>query len=168
LVPQDPVVFIGTVRFNLDPEHTHTDDEIWAVLNQVQIAKHVQSLGGKLSEQLEESGSNFSVGQRQMLSLARALLRNTRIIVLDEATASIDQDTDRVLQQMLNGDLLKGRTILTIAHRIETVLSSDRIMALENGKVAEFGSPRSLMVKGGLFHDLVVQAGLADRISKPV
>jgi ABC-type multidrug transport system fused ATPase/permease subunit len=165
LVPQDPIIFTGTVRFNLDPEHVQTEDEIWAVLNQVQIAAHVQGLAGKLEEKLEESGLKFSAGQRQLLSLARALLRNTRILVLDEATASIDQDTDRVLQSMLNGDKLKDRTIITIAHRIETILKSDRVITLENGRMAEFGSPQSLMVKGGLFHDLVVQAGLEDQIS---
>jgi ATP-binding cassette subfamily C (CFTR/MRP) protein 1 len=114
---------------------------------------------------VEESGSNFSVGQRQLLSLARALLRNTPVLVLDEATASVDSETDRVLQGMLSGDVLKDRTVITIAHRIENVLGSDRVLVLDNGEVAEYGTPRKLVAKTGLFYDLLVEAGLLGHVA---
>jgi ABC-type multidrug transport system fused ATPase/permease subunit len=138
----------------------YDDTKIWDVLGHVRLDSRIASLPEKLATKVEESGSNFSVGQRQLLSLARALLRNTSILVLDEATSSVDLETDRVLQDMLNGELLKDRTVITIAHRIETVLKSDRVLVLDHGEVVEFGPPLELMAKGELFYGLVTEAGL--------
>jgi ABC-type multidrug transport system fused ATPase/permease subunit len=165
IIPQDTFLFAGTIRSNLDPMSVHDDTKIWHVLRQVQLDSHIAAFPDKLSKQVEESGSNFSVGQRQLLSLARALLRNARILVLDEATASVDPETDRVLQDMLNGNVLKDRTVITIAHRMENVLRSDRVLVLEDGEAVEFGSPRELMAKGGLFYDLLVEAGLQGQMA---
>ena len=165
IIPQDASIFTGTIRSNLDQMSLYDDTEIWNVLRRVRLESHISSLPEKLSTQVHESGSNFSVGQRQLLSLARALLRNTSILVLDEATASVDPEMDRVLQEMLNGNLLKDRTIITIAHRIETILQSDQVLVLENGKAVEFGTPRELMEKTGLFYDLVMEAGVQGQMS---
>lgn len=145
---------------NLDPSSAHDDDQIWSVLRQVHLESHIAALPDKLSGEVQESGSNFSVGQRQLLSLARALLRNAQVLLLDEATASVDPETDRVLQDMLNGYVLKDQTVITIAHRLESVLRCDRVLVLENGQVAEFGTPGELTAKAGLFHSLLAEAGL--------
>jgi ATP-binding cassette subfamily C (CFTR/MRP) protein 1 len=165
VIPQDSSMFAGTIRFNLDPKSVHEDSEIWTVLRHVPLEAYIEELPEKLSTLVQESGSNFSAGQRQLLSLAAALLRRTKIIVMDEATASVDIETDRVVQQMLSSDLLADKTVIAIAHRIETVLKFDLVLVLENGETAEFGSPRELMAKTGLFHDLVVEAGLQGQLS---
>jgi len=156
-------MFTGTIRNNIDPTSVYDDVKIWDVLRHVRLESHIAGLPEKLSTQVEEFGSNLSVGQRQLLSLARALLRNTSIIVLDEATASVDPETDRLLQEMLNGDLLNDQTVITIAHKIETILKFDRILVLDHGEAVEFGTPQDLMVKAGSFYDLVVEAGLQNR-----
>ena len=146
MVPQDPVLFGESLRFNLDPFDAHSDDQIWVALRAVQMEAHVQSLQGALTHTVEEGGSNFSVGQRQLLCFARALLREPRFLVLDEATASIDQDTDDILQQMIRQNFAQA-TVLTIAHRLNTVMDSDRIMVMDNGVVAEFDAPSALLEK---------------------
>lgn len=107
-------------------------------------------------------GSNLSQGQRQLVSLARALLTPSNIMVLDEATAAVDVETDRLLQATLRGPLFKHRTIITVAHRINTILDSDRVVVLDQGEVAEFGAPQDLIKQKGLFYGLVREAGLAD------
>ncbi|KIH88329.1 hypothetical protein SPBR_07966 [Sporothrix brasiliensis 5110] len=106
--------------------------------------------------------SNLSQGQRQLVSLARALLTPSNILVLDEATAAVDVETDRMLQATLRSPLFANRTIITVAHRINTILDSDRVVVLERGEVAEFGTPQELISSRGLFYGLVKQAGLAD------
>jgi len=110
--------------------------------------------------QLRSSGSNLSQGQRQLVSLARALLTPSNILVLDEATAAVDVETDALLQATLRSPLFSRRTIITIAHRINTILDSDRIVVLEAGKVMEFDTPKALMETKGLFYKLVKEAGL--------
>jgi len=107
-------------------------------------------------------GSNLSQGQRQLVSLARALLTPSNILVLDEATAAVDVETDRLLQATLRSPLFANRTIITVAHRINTILDSDRVVVLEKGEVAEFGPPQELISQRGLFYGLVKEAGLAD------
>eukprot|EP01041_Mallomonas_annulata_P002837 gene2837-5584_t len=154
IIPQDPVMFSASVRFNLDPFDKHTDQEIWDILSVVELKDAVQSLPSQLLEQVAESGENFSAGQRQLICIARALLRRPKVLVLDEATASVDNETDSRMQTMIK-ERFKECTVLTIAHRLHTIVDSDRIMVLENGELAELDSPKELMSKsGGLFQAL--------------
>ena len=144
IIPQDPVMFVGNVRYNLDPFNTFKDEEIWDVLEKTRMKHDVEQLPHKLLEPVAEGGSNFSVGQRQLICFARALLKKPKILVLDEATASVDNDTDAHVQHMIR-DLFKDCTVLTIAHRLNTIVDSDRIMVLGQGKVVEFDSPKALL-----------------------
>ncbi|KAG9993719.1 ATP-binding cassette glutathione S-conjugate transporter, partial [Aureobasidium melanogenum] len=124
------------------------------------LRDHVSSMSGGLDAQIHEGGSNLSQGQRQLVSLARALLTPSNILVLDEATAAVDVETDALLQTTLRSNMFKDRTIITIAHRINTILDSDRIVVLDHGRVAEFDTPSELVKKKGLFYELVREAGL--------
>lgn len=160
IIPQDPVLFQGSLRSFMDPMDSYTDAELWHSLDHVGLKALVSGLPRKLDQQVLENGANFSVGERQMLCLIRALLRKTRIVVLDEATASIDQGTETRLQQMI-AQQFAGTTVLTIAHRLATVLSSDRILVLHDGQVVEFDSPSALAAKGddGVFYQLAQESG---------
>lgn len=165
MIPQDAPLFTGTVRSNLDPFNISSDEEIWNVLTYVHLALHISALPRDILTEVKDSDSVFSVGQRQLLSLARALLSNARILILDEATASVDLATDHVLQDMLRSDLLKGRTVITIAHRMNTIIDSDRVVVLDAGKVVEFGTPKDLARReGGVFRELMVKAGLGEEL----
>jgi ATP-binding cassette subfamily C (CFTR/MRP) protein 1 len=119
---------------------------------------------GKLDAHINEGGSNLSSGQRQLVSLARALLAPSNILVLDEATAAVDVETDAMLQTTLRSSMFKNKTIITIAHRINTILDSDRIIVLDKGRVAEFESPAELVRRKGLFYELVREAGLLNSL----
>ena len=154
IIPQDPVIFSASVRFNLDPFEAYSDIQIWDVLKSVDMKEHVMSLPGKLSEEVAEGGDNFSTGQRQLICIARALLRTPKILVLDEATASIDNETDNMIQAMVRVNF-KECTVLTIAHRLNTIIDSDRIMVMDAGLLAEMGSPVELLAnEGGPFKSL--------------
>ncbi|RMY34604.1 hypothetical protein D0864_16694, partial [Hortaea werneckii] len=155
IIPQDAALFEGTIRDNLDPGHVHDDTELWSVLDHARLRDHVASMDGQLDAQLNEGGSNLSQGQRQLVSLARALLTPSNILVLDEATAAVDVETDAMLQTTLRSNMFKDRTIITIAHRINTILDSDRIVVLEQGEVKEFDTPAELIKTKGLFYELV-------------
>lgn len=149
VIPQKPFIFNDTLRRNLDPWEQHTDDEIWAVLEKVQLRSTVGSRGS-LDEVLQlvitEGGHNLSVGERQLICLARALLQKAKIILLDEATANIDYLTDRMIQNVIRKEMTEC-TVLTIAHRLDTVLEYDRIMVLEKGEIVEFDQPDVLLQK---------------------
>ncbi|KIW76027.1 hypothetical protein Z517_10772 [Fonsecaea pedrosoi CBS 271.37] len=162
IIPQDAALFEGTIRDNLDPRHVHDDTELWSVLEHARLKEHVSSMPGQLNAAILEAGSNLSQGQRQLVSLARALLTPSNILVLDEATAAVDVETDRMLQATLRSTIFQNRTIITIAHRINTILDSDRIVVLQQGRVAEFDTPEELIRKRGLFYELVREAGLLD------
>uniref|UniRef100_A0A2K5X360 ATP-binding cassette sub-family C member 12 n=1 Tax=Macaca fascicularis TaxID=9541 RepID=A0A2K5X360_MACFA len=146
VIPQDPVLFVGTVRYNLDPFESHTDEMLWQVLERTFMRDTIMKLPEKLQAEVTENGENFSVGERQLLCVARALLRNSKIILLDEATASMDSKTDTLVQNTIK-DAFKGCTVLTIAHRLNTVLNCDHVLVMENGKVIEFDKPEVLAEK---------------------
>ncbi|XP_060080912.1 ATP-binding cassette sub-family C member 5-like [Ylistrum balloti] len=143
-IPQDPALFAGTLRYNLDPFSKYTDAKIWAALEQVQMKEKMLLLDQSLDSRIEENGENFSVGERQLICLARAILRQNKILVLDEATASVDTATDVMIQQTIR-DSFADCTVLTIAHRLNTVLHCDVIMVMEAGRVIEIGNPHSLL-----------------------
>ncbi|KAG1662667.1 Multidrug resistance-associated protein 4 [Nymphon striatum] len=143
IIPQDPLLFTNTIRYNLDPFEKHCDEELWEVLSQVCLKDVVSSFTCGLSTDLIEGGNNFSVGQRQLVCLARCLLKKNRILILDEATSNVDIRTDYLIQQVIQKKF-KDCTVLTIAHRLNTVINSDRIMVLHEGKIAEFDSPQTL------------------------
>ncbi|KAK5801846.1 P-loop containing nucleoside triphosphate hydrolase protein [Linnemannia elongata] len=162
IIPQDPTLFEGTLRENLDPFSRSTDAELWTALERAHLKTHISSLSGGLSYEVNSSGTNFSIGQRSLICLARALLQKSKILVLDEATAAVDVETDELIQRTIREEF-KDRTILTIAHRIKTVMDSDKILVLEKGRVEEYGSPSELLKRkeGSLFYQLAKQAGEA-------
>lgn len=155
---QEPVLFSGTLRFNLDPWDAHSDETLHTCLSRVGLMPLIEERGEGLAMAIGPNGENLSVGQRQLLCMARALLRKTRVVVLDEATASIDTASDAAIQRVLAEDL-KGATVLTIAHRINTVMAYDEVMVMVGGSVAEMGPPADLArQKGTLFSSLYTAA----------
>ena len=143
-IPQDPVLFSGTVRTNLDPYDRHSDAEIWEALSHVSLKEVVSGLDNGLSSNVAENGENFSVGQRQLLCVARALLRQPRVLVADEATASVDSETDSLIQKTIRREF-KHCTVVTIAHRINTILDSTKVLVMDDGNVAEYDTVPTLM-----------------------
>jgi len=160
VIPQTPVLFNGcTVRENLDPFHTYDEEAIWDALADVQMVDAVKELPDGISTIVAEGGLNFSVGQRQLLCLARAILRKNRILVLDEPTANVDGRTDELLQAAV-AKSFAGSTIIAIAHRLDTVIEYDKILVLGGGRVLEFGSPKELLQKeDGYFSSMVADTG---------
>ncbi|XP_077989368.1 ATP-binding cassette sub-family C member 9-like [Glandiceps talaboti] len=148
IIPQDPVLFSSSIRYNLNPGGHSEDAELWQALDIAQLKSLVQDLPGQLDSEVCEGGDNFSVGQRQLFCLARAFLRKSKILVMDEATASIDSKTDAILQEVVRKEFA-DRTVITIAHRIGTILDSDMVLVLNDGKVQEFDSPQYLLSKEG-------------------
>eukprot|EP00058_Branchiostoma_floridae_P007796 XP_002593284.1 hypothetical protein BRAFLDRAFT_123638 [Branchiostoma floridae] len=144
IIPQDPVLFVGTIRYNLDPFNQYKDPELWRALERTYMKDAISNLEKQLEAPVVENGENFSVGERQLICMARALLRNSKIILLDEATAAIDSETDSLIQKTIH-EAFTDCTMLTIAHRLNTVLNSDRIMVMEDGKLVEFDTPAALM-----------------------
>lgn len=160
IIPQDSQIFEGTVRQNLDPLSVHSDERLWEVLRHSHLADFIGELPGKLDAELSEGGSNFSNGQRQLMCLGRALLHDSPILVLDEATASVDVATDKLIQETIRSEF-HDKTIITIAHRLNTILDSDRVLVLEKGMVSEFDSPKQLLQNpDSLFYSLCKKGGL--------
>ncbi|KAJ6634924.1 Multidrug resistance-associated protein 1, partial [Pseudolycoriella hygida] len=160
IIPQDPVLFSGSLRLNLDPTDSKTDTEVWKALELTNLQNFVQGLLAGLNYEITEGGENLSVGQRQLVCLARALLRKTKVLILDEATAAVDLETDELVQRTIKTEF-KGCTILTIAHRLNTILDSDKVIVLDNGEVREFNSPKHLLADtSSLFYSLAKDAGL--------
>ncbi|KAK8454994.1 hypothetical protein SEVIR_4G064300v4 [Setaria viridis] len=155
IIPQDPTLFHGTIRYNLDPLGQFSDQQIWEVLDKCQLLEAVQEKEQGLDSLVVEDGSNWSMGQRQLFCLGRALLRRCRILVLDEATASIDNATDAILQKTIRTEF-KDCTVITVAHRIPTVMDCSMVLAMSDGKVVEYERPMKLMeTEGSLFRELV-------------
>ncbi|OCT93914.1 multidrug resistance-associated protein 1 isoform X2 [Xenopus laevis] len=157
IIPQDPVLFSGTLQMNLDPLEQHSDAELWEALEMCHLKPFVQSLPKRLYHEISEGGENLSVGQRQLICLARALLRKAKILVLDEATASIDMETDNLVQGTIR-KAFSDCTVLTIAHRLHSILDSERVLVLDAGQVAEFGEPQRLIQKKGHFSRMLSEA----------
>ncbi|XP_044266058.1 probable multidrug resistance-associated protein lethal(2)03659 isoform X2 [Tribolium madens] len=161
IIPQEPVLFSGTMRKNLDPFEEFTDEMLWNALEQVELKDVVSELPAGLHSNVSEGGSNFSVGQRQLVCLARALIRNNKILVMDEATANVDPHTDALIQNTIR-DKFSNCTVLTIAHRLHTVMDSDKILVMNAGSVEEYDHPYNLLRKeGGILHNLVQTTGKA-------
>lgn len=159
IIPQDPTLFRGTVRSNLDPFNEHTDAALWEALRQAHLSGGEGGGGGVgLETAVEEEGMNFSLGQRQLMALARALVRDAKIIVCDEATSSVDFATDQKVQATM--EAFKGKTLLCIAHRLKTIIGYDRICVMDQGRVAELGTPLELFDQGGIFQGMCEKSGL--------
>lgn len=171
IIPQDSQIFQGSVRTNLDPTSAHEDEYLWKVLKLAHLKDHILKMNDEspvpqqsaLDIILSEGGSNLSAGQRQLMCLARALLVESTILVLDEATAAVDVETDQILQETIRVEF-QDRTTLTIAHRLNTILNSDRIIVLDKGKVAEFDTPQNLLNNpNSLFYSLCEEGGFVNK-----
>jgi ABC-type multidrug transport system fused ATPase/permease subunit len=167
IIPQDPTLFKGTIRSNLDPFHEHTDLELWNALRSSDLVSEDQKIDDSkadagritLDTPVEEEGLNFSLGQRQLMALARALVRGSQIIVCDEATSSVDMETDDKIQAtMARG--FRGKTLLCIAHRLRTIVRYDRICVMDRGRIAELDSPLRLYEAGGIFRGMCERSGI--------
>ncbi|GMI65446.1 ATP-binding cassette C3, MULTIDRUG RESISTANCE PROTEIN 3, multidrug resistance-associated protein 3 [Hibiscus trionum] len=157
IIPQEPTMFEGTIRSNLDPLEEHTDEQIWEALDKCQLGDGVRMKDGRLDSSVSESGENWSMGQRQLVCLGRVLLKKSKILVLDEATASVDTATDNLIQTTLK-EHFSDCTVITIAHRITSVLDSDMVLLLSNGLVEEYDAPSSLLEnKSSSFAQLVAE-----------
>ncbi|KAJ3300225.1 Multidrug resistance-associated protein 1 [Borealophlyctis nickersoniae] len=159
IIPQEPVLFVGTIRSNLDPFHKVTDEAIWKALDAVQLGEKIREMPAKLDTEVIENGKNFSLGLRQCFCIARAILANSKVLVLDEATAAIDSRTDGILQETIK-TTFSDLTVLTIAHRLNTIIESDRVLVLDAGQVIEFDEPKTLLdTPGSSFRSLLEQTG---------
>lgn len=151
IIPQDPILFSGTIRSNLDPFHHYADVDIWSTIRRA----HLNAVLSTLDDEVQDGGKNFSLGERQLLCIARSMLRKCQIFLLDEATASIDTATDALVQRTFRSEL-KHKTCIIIAHRIQTIMKSDKILVLDKGKLAEYDTPSHLLFNpNGLFTALV-------------
>ncbi|XP_067135109.1 ATP-binding cassette sub-family C member 4-like [Centruroides vittatus] len=160
IIPQDPMLFTGPFRKNIDPFNEYSEEMIWQVLQDVQLKEVINKLPEGLDTHLTEGGRNFSVGQRQLICLARTLLRQNKILVMDEATSNIDKSTDSCIQKIIR-EKFKSCTVLTIAHRLQTIIDSDRVLVLDAGKLKEFDSPYKLLKNvNGTFYNLVKNTGV--------
>ena len=154
VIPQNPILFSGTLRRNIDPTQRFADAEIWQVLQDVHLKGLFERLENNLYHELAEGGKNFSVGERQLICLARALLQGNKIIVMDEATANVDFKTDQMIQEAIR-EKFDNRTVLTIAHRISTIMDYDRVLVLHGGRLIEMDEPTVLLAReDSLFTEL--------------
>ena len=153
IIPQDSTLMDGTLRYNIDPVKAFTDEEIIRVMKKIGFDYIINQNSDKLEQKISENGSNLSIGEKQLICITRAILRKSKIIVLDEATASIDYKTEEIIQKALN-ELLSTSTMISIAHRIKTVMNADKILVLENGEIIEFDTPQNLLNnKESYFYD---------------
>uniref|UniRef100_A0A1B0C9L7 Uncharacterized protein n=1 Tax=Lutzomyia longipalpis TaxID=7200 RepID=A0A1B0C9L7_LUTLO len=161
IIPQEPVLFSGSMRYNLDPFDEYPDEKLWKALDDVKLKAVITDLPSGLQSKISEGGSNFSVGQRQLVCLARALLRENKILVMDEATANVDPQTDNLIQATIR-QMFADCTVLTIAHRLNTVMDSDRVLVMDAGRAVEFAPPYELLtgISGsGIFEGMLRETG---------
>ncbi|XP_073399007.1 multidrug resistance-associated protein 1-like [Dendrobates tinctorius] len=159
IIPQDPVLFLGSLRMNLDPFDNYSDEDIWTALELAHLKSFASSLPDGLNHMCSEGGENLSVGQRQLVCLARALLRKTKILVLDEATAAVDLETDELIQSTIREEF-KDSTVITIAHRLNTIMDYTRIVVFDKGEIVEFDTPSTLLENKGLFYFMAKDANI--------
>jgi ABC-type multidrug transport system fused ATPase/permease subunit len=176
VIPQDPVLYSGTVRNNLDPFQDFSDGKLLEVLRRVGLYSNKVSANSSstslsslsqhsqhnarirsLADGVTEGGSNFSVGQRQLLVIARALLHGSKVVIMDEATAAVDAKTDAAIQKVMREEFQQS-TVITVAHRINTIMDSTHILVMSDGRASEFDTPKKLLERGGMFRDLVQAA----------
>ncbi|XP_062568069.1 multidrug resistance-associated protein 1-like [Saccostrea cucullata] len=162
ILPQDPVIFSGSIRSNLDPLERFSDQDLWVAIERAHMKDFVTSCVGQLDYECGEGGQNFSVGQRQLVCLARTLLHKTKILILDEATAAVDVETDELIQRTIKSEF-SDCTVLSIAHRLNTVMDYDRIMVMDKGLIVDFGAPQKLLEdKSGVFYSMAKAANLVN------
>ncbi|CAG2174973.1 unnamed protein product [Oppiella nova] len=160
VIPQEPVLFAGSLRHNLDPLDQWSDKEIWSALESAHLKTFVESLKSGLNHEISIDGENVSVGQKQLVCLARALLRRTRVLVLDEATAAVDMETDDLIQKTIREEF-DSSTVVTIAHRLNSIRDYDKVLVLDNGSIAEFGSPEQLLTdNNSIFYSMAKHEGI--------
>ena len=161
-IPQQPALFAGTLRFNLDPFKQYEESQIWAALDCVQLKAFVEASPEKLELKVAESGANLSVGQRQLISMARSMLSRSKVVVMDECTANVDLATDKLVQDAIfQGESFAGSTVIVIAHRIETIINCDQVLVLDQGHVLECDAPSvPLRNKDGAFAQMVAKANI--------
>uniref|UniRef100_A0A182K6M9 ABC transporter domain-containing protein n=1 Tax=Anopheles christyi TaxID=43041 RepID=A0A182K6M9_9DIPT len=168
IIPQDPVIFSGSLRSNLDPFDRLADEELWKALEQVELKSTVAAFAGGLNTNMSEGGTNMSAGQRQLICLARAILKGSKILILDEATANVDHRTDELIQRTIRTQFANC-TVLTIAHRLHTVMDYDRVLVMDAGQMVEFDSPQKLLqIRDGFFHKLVQEHGPQDTANSDI
>ncbi|XP_026805630.1 probable multidrug resistance-associated protein lethal(2)03659 isoform X2 [Rhopalosiphum maidis] len=159
IIPQEPILFSGSMRKNLDPLNEYPDHVLWNALEDVELKTIVEDLPDGLNSKISEGGSNFSAGQRQLVCLARAIVRSNKILVLDEATANVDSQTDALIQKTIRNKF-RSCTVLTIAHRLNTIMGSDRVLVIDAGTIVEFDHPLNLLKnKNGFFYKMVERTG---------
>ena len=164
VITQNPILFTGSLRINLDPFQEYSDQELWEALEEASLKNMVEKLPKQLSEEIKECGANFSVGERQLLCLARALLKRSKIIIMDEATANVDYKTDQLIQETIHTKS-KHCTVITIAHRLNTIIHYDRVLVLENGQVVEYDKPEILLQnERGQFSRLYRHGGYGNNV----
>lgn len=167
IIPQDPVLFSGTLRYNLDPFEEHNDDILYKALNEVEL-KDPANLINRLENHVMDRGANYSVGQKQLICLARAIVRKNRILMLDEATANVDPQTDALIQKTIRTKFVDC-TVLTVAHRLNTIMDSDKVLVMDAGTMVEFDHPHNLLQNpNGVFSKMVTEAGkgTSDQLKK--
>ena len=149
IIPQEPTLIEGSLRYNIDPYNNFKDEEINTLINELNLNNFMK--GKNLEYKIEENGNNLSVGERQLICIIRALLRKNKIIIMDEATSSIDYKTENIIQNAID-KAMNNCTVITIAHRIKTVINYNRIMVISNGQIIEFDTPENLLSKKGQFY----------------
>jgi ATP-binding cassette subfamily C (CFTR/MRP) protein 1 len=160
IIPQDSTLMDGTLRYNIDPINAYSDKEIIHVMQKIGFDYIIKRDKDGLYQEISESGSNLSVGEKQLICITRAILRKSKIIIMDEATASIDYITEEIIQKAID-ELLVDSTFITIAHRIKTILNYDKILTLDNGKIVDFDTPKNLLNdKNSLFYELYSKSNL--------
>ncbi|KAI8827591.1 P-loop containing nucleoside triphosphate hydrolase protein, partial [Chytridium lagenaria] len=161
IIPQEPIIFNGTVRSNLDIHSNHTDEALWRSLELVGLKAYITEQAKKLDHPVQESGKNLSAGQRQLLCIARSILAEPKILIMDEATAALDAEGNDNVKDLMKGGL-KDVTVIAVAHQIKSIAAFDKVLVLDDGKLAEFDSPKALLeTEGSIFKALVEATGPA-------